>query len=306
MIIYNRYVDRIAELPSPNLEVRDLRLVLALLASGSTARAGELLHLAQPSVSRALGSLEERLGTTLFERTSRGLLPTEAGERLGARALDLLGDLGELESELRAPVRQQRLRIVCDWLPATLTALRRRSPGLDLVLRLEHTKEPLPALEAGAIDAALLSTPTRATRALAVKPLFADELLFVVSSRHPLASKEQLAPKDLTLHPLFTPPASKNESTWFLRKVFGRARPRLDVSFVPLVEATVDLARASMGIAIVTEWALGPHLERGGCVAKRLKSGPLERPWHLAWRREIGSAGPMLLSALQGSERGSA
>ncbi len=301
---------RIAALPSPSLEVRDLRLVLALLSTGTTARAADVLHLAQPSVSRALCSLEERLGARLFERTSRGLVATDAGERLGERARAMLGELDGLERSLRAPVERRRLRIVCEcytayhWLPSTLARLRRVAPGIELSLRLRFTKQPFPALQGGDLDAALLSTPARSTKEIIVKPLFQDELLFVVAADHPLASKRALSPDDLRRHPILTAPPSANESEWFLSRVFGKAQPQLDVSTIPLIESAIDLARAGMGIAIVTEWAIGPHLQRGGCVAKRLTIGPIERPWHFAWRREIGDAGPLLLEALQASERG--
>lgn len=300
---------RMASVPSPSLEVRDLRLVLALMATGTTARAADILHLAQPSVSRALCSLEERLGARLFERTSRGLVATDAGERLGERARAVLGELDGLERSLRTPVERRRLRVVCEcytayhWLPSTLAVLRRDAPGIELSLRLRFTKQPFAALQSGELDAALLSTPARSTKEILVKPLFQDELLFVVATDHPLASKRALTPDDLRRHPLLTAPPSANESEWFLGRVFGKAQPQLDVSPIPLLESAVDLARAGMGIAIVTEWAIGTYLERGGCVAKRLTVGPLQRPWHFAWRREIGDAGPSLLQALQASER---
>jgi LysR family transcriptional regulator for metE and metH len=68
---------------------------------------------------------------------------------------------------------------------------------------------------------------------------------------------------------------------------------------VPFTEAIVDLARAGMGIAIVTEWVVEPHLARGGCVAKSLAERRLERPWSFGWRRELGEAGPKLHAILQ-------
>lgn len=298
---------RAARLPAPELEVRDLRLVLALRTAGTTARAAELLHLAQPSVSRALLSLEDRLGQQLFERTPHGLTATAAGERIAERAGGLLDELGQLERSVREPKRVTRVRVVCEcytayhWLPYTLTALRERVRGADLSLSVEHTFDALPALRDGKIDAALLTSPCDDGGGLRVAELFADELVFLVASDHPLAKKQALTPDDLCEHPIFTARATPHEARWFVSTVFGRARPRLDVTNVPLVEAIVDLARAGLGIALVTEWSLGAQLSRGGCVLKRLTIGPLMRPWSFAWRSELGDVGPSLHEAILAS-----
>lgn len=302
---------RIASLPAPSLDVRDLRLLIALHQAGTTKAAGEALHLAQPSVSRALLSLEERFGEGLFHRTPKGLLPTAACERLVAGGQTLLTNLCDLEREARvesAPCARIRLVSECHsayhWLPTALQMLRVDMPGVDFSLRLESTHEPLAALESGRLDAALLTTPTQPTLEIEVRPLFNDELVFVVAADHPLATKKRLTVADLRSNPLLCPPSTAAERLWFARRVFGRAQPRVQISWVPLTEAIVELARASMGIGVLTEWVAGPYLEAGGLVAKRLSGKVLRRPWHLAWRRSLGASGPRLLKTLKACESG--
>ena len=297
-----------ASLLNPQLEVRDLRLVLALVEHGSTASAGRVLHLAQPSVSRALLSLEERLEAELFTRSARGLEPTPTGLRLAKEARVLLTSLADLERNLRAPaVPPRRVRIVCEcytayhWLPSTLAALQPTLPELRLKLHVEHTTDPLRALSAGEIDAALLTTPCRSSASLKVRPLLSDEIVFLLSRSHPLASRPTLTREDLLDTPLFTQRAPEAEARWFLRTVFGKKPPRLRITTVPLTEAMVDLARAGMGIAISSEWVIQPYLGRGGFVAKRLDKGPLLRQWRFAWRPELGEVGPRLYRALRES-----
>ncbi|HEX5661248.1 MAG TPA: LysR family transcriptional regulator [Polyangiales bacterium] len=84
-------------LANPRLDVRDLRLVLAIEATGSTTAAAPLLHLTQPAVSRAVLALEDKLGAQLFERTPQGLSATERGQRLLVGARRLLAELSALE-----------------------------------------------------------------------------------------------------------------------------------------------------------------------------------------------------------------
>ncbi|HET6333137.1 MAG TPA: LysR family transcriptional regulator [Polyangiales bacterium] len=289
---------------SPALEVRDLRLVLALATAGSTARAAPALHLTQPAISRALVSLEQRLKTKLFERVTRGLEPTAAGRRLLEGAERMLLELSDLEEHVRSPSAAARLRIVCEcytayhWLPSVLTKLRETLPSFEVELMVEHTLAPVPALEAGEIDAALLTTAA-VPRGLLEHALFSDEIVFVMSAQHPLAKRKSLTPQDLRENTLLTSRVPIEESHWFINKVFGRARPKLHFQILPLTEAILDVARAGMGIAILSEWMAGPHLHRGELILKRMAAGPLRRPWRIAYRRESEAAALRLSSLLQ-------
>jgi LysR family transcriptional regulator for metE and metH len=296
---------RIESIPATSLEVRDLRLVMALARTRTTKAGAELLHLAQPSVSRALLSLEERLGVRIFERTPHGLELNEAGARLHARAPELLGALRELERSLRGgPEVRACIDLVCEchtayhWLPSVLRTLATTQPHLELRLRIEHTQDPLSALHRGEVSAALMTSPVRADAQLEVEPLFADETVFLVSAAHPLAKRKHLSPRDLRSHRLMSSPPTPSEARWFMRTVFGRARPRLQLQTIPLTEAIVELARAGLGIGILSEWMSAPYLAQGDLVARRLAKGPLRRPWSLVWRKELGAAGEALHQAL--------
>jgi len=295
-------------LPSPALEVRDLRVVLALASAGSTARAAETLHLTQPAVSRALLSIEDRLAISLFERSSRGLAITKAGERLVAEAGRLLRELTELERRVSAPsAPPTRLRIVCQcytayhWLPSTLSVLRSSLPDLELQLSIDHTSDPIGALVAGDIDAALITTASSSHPSLEEARLFSDEVVFVMSPQHPLAARATLTRKDLESTRLLGAQSPAAEVQWFMKKVFGRQRVRLDMQRLPLTEAILDMARAGMGVGILSEWMLSAHRGRSDLLIKRLSSGPLQRPWRLAWRKEMRGAARRLQSALQAS-----
>jgi LysR family transcriptional regulator for metE and metH len=295
----------IAPLPTPRLDVRDLRVVLALASAGTTAQAASVLHLTQPAVSRALTAAEDKLGVPLFDRVPRGLVPTPACERLLAGATHLLAELIDLEHRVRAPLAKPvRMRVVCEcytayhWLPSALGSLRESLPDLRVSLGIEHTRDPVAALLAGTLDAALLTTAVVPRGRLQESRLFADEILFVLAANHPLAARRSITRDDLRAHTLLSAPSPAAESGWFLKAVFGRARPRLQIDRLPLTEAILDVTRAGMGIAILSEWIAGPHLGRD-LVAKRLDTGPLHRPWRLAWRPEVGDAAQRLLSALE-------
>lgn len=83
------------------MNVRQLRYFLQVAELGSVTRAAEVLHIAQPALSRQMHSLEEDLDATLFHRSERGITLTEAGERLRGSAVELLRHFDRVRSEVR-------------------------------------------------------------------------------------------------------------------------------------------------------------------------------------------------------------
>lgn len=72
------------------IDLRDLRNFLAVASAGSISRAAQMQHTTQPALSVHIRQLEEQLGTPLFERLPKGVLLTDAGEKLRAHAQDIL------------------------------------------------------------------------------------------------------------------------------------------------------------------------------------------------------------------------
>jgi LysR family transcriptional regulator for metE and metH len=299
-------MERIDPSHPPRLEFRDLTLMLALASARTTAGAARRLLLTQPAVSRALLGLEGRLGVRLFERSRRGLEPTSAGRTLLADAPRLLDELARLASSAQGSVSPtRRLRLVCEcytayhWLPSALQGLRAGLPGVELSIVLEFTRDPIGGLEAGEIDAALVSeAPMPRSRRLTEKPLFADEIVFVMAAAHPLAARAALAPADLRGERLLVSRAPTRSMGWFHRPLSVRGEPPPQYDVLPLTEAVIDFARAGMGIGVLSEWVAEPHLRRGDVVARRLGTGPIRRPWRLVWRREVSETAQRLWQVL--------
>src|SRR5262245_30515671 len=98
--------------PPSRLEVRHLRLVQAVADEQSVTRAAGRLHLSQSAVSHQLLDLERDLGTRLFDRIGKRMVPTPAGARVLSYAERLLGELStlerdivELQRDVRVPLR---------------------------------------------------------------------------------------------------------------------------------------------------------------------------------------------------------
>ena len=191
------------------LDSRDLRAVLETARTGSVTRAADRLHVTQSAVSHQLRALEGRLGTPLFLRTGRRMLPTPAGLELVRAAERVLGELTRAEALVARLVRQQagELRVATQchtgyhWLPPLLKSARARFPHHTVRILAEHTAHPIAALLDGRLDLAIVNDLPRDSR-LRVRPLFEDEHAAIVWPGHPWTRRAWVSPTELGGVPL--------------------------------------------------------------------------------------------------------
>src|SRR5262249_44997045 len=126
------------------LDIRHLKLIVAVTEEKSVTKAGERLHLTQSALSHQLRDIEERLGTPLFLRLNKRMLPTPAGERLLSTARQVLDELKCVEDDIEqmASHRQVTLllsaeRYTCyHCVPVLLKELNRKLSGVaEQILR---------------------------------------------------------------------------------------------------------------------------------------------------------------------------
>ncbi len=111
----------------------EIPVVAAVVEAGSFGRAGKVLGLSQPAVSRAVQRLEQRLGTRLLDRNTRTIRLTESGRRFCEEVVPLLGRLEEAAAETAtgAAAVRGRLRINVDPTFGRLVLMPRLGAFLD-------------------------------------------------------------------------------------------------------------------------------------------------------------------------------
>lgn len=268
------------------LEVKHLRLVEAIATYGSLTNASKYLNLTQSALSHQLNELERRLGTPLFHRVGRRLVPTHAGDKLLRTAERTLDILRRTENSLKhiAAGHEAVLRFSTGcytsyhWLAPLLQEYARRCPKVEVQLVAEATRRPLQALLAGKIDVGIVSGGGDDER-IHFTPLFDDEMVLLVPPDHPLAAREFATPEDFAdEHVLvYTEPLSDNNVfTGFLDP--AGVRPRR-VSPIMLTEAIAEMVKAGVGVACLARWAAQPWLDAGSLVAVRLGAAGMPRTW---------------------------
>ncbi len=182
------------------MTLRELRYLVALADLGHFGRAAQACHVSQPTLSTQLRKLEESLGVTLFERTSRRLHVTPAGEQIVAKARRMLAEADAIvalaQSRMAPLTGPFDLGIIPTLgpylLPWLLPPLERACPDLRLVVHEDLTEHLLERLRAHRIDAALLALPVE-NGDLNTLPLFDEPFFLALSPGHRLAGTKAAA-----------------------------------------------------------------------------------------------------------------
>lgn len=94
------------------MNIQHLRCALEIERVGSINRAAENLYMGQPNLSRAIKELESAVGIVIFERSSKGMIPTPEGEEFLERARKLIEEIDEMEEAYKAgAVRRRRFSV---------------------------------------------------------------------------------------------------------------------------------------------------------------------------------------------------
>ncbi len=193
------------------LETRELAYFLTVADELHFSRAAIRLGIAQPALSRTIRQLERRLGVSLFERSSRAVALTPAGQVLALEARYALDAVSAAARRTqRAGGRDAGLVLAMKaggdggMLPALLAAYEREPEALPV--RVTFAADRARLLRDGQADAALLYSPPDDLRGLDAEPLLAEPRVAVLPVTHRLAGRDGVREADLVGEPLHRAP----------------------------------------------------------------------------------------------------
>jgi DNA-binding transcriptional LysR family regulator len=286
-------------LPAPGaVQIHQLRAFLIIGEAGSLSHAAQRLGMTQPGLSRQIRSLERDVGAILLRRRSNGVELTAAGELLrreAAQALPLIdaavarargmaqGISGRCSiATLSTDFTGELLRPAIQWIS-------RQHPGISIEIAEMLSLAQIARLRERRIDIGICGAHT----SLADEPLI-DHLIIkkdvvdsaLVSENHPLASRRELDPSDLTDVPFcFLDRASHPTFHDAVMEALGI------IGLVPRVTTVFNGSRAMCRAAAdLGGWALGNNSSRvrapAGMVAIPIKGLQIPTGFQLVWRRD--------------------
>jgi len=177
------------------MKLHQLQALVGVVDHGSIRAAARAMHLTQAALTKSLRQLEEDAGVALLLRQSRGVVLTEAGQRLHARAQlvtrqialaqdDLRQSRGHEEGQVRAGLTPYLMLMV---LGETFRWFRKRYPRVELRLMEGLLTRVVPALRDGSLDFAIVATSGEvSTQEFDVTHLQQHPQVLAVRSGHPL------------------------------------------------------------------------------------------------------------------------
>lgn len=279
------------------MNLEQLQSFVAVARIGHFTRAAAHLHLAQPSLSRQISTLEADLGAELFHRARGNITLTDAGESLLPLAKRMLADADNVRYEMQelAGLRKGRVRLgatptLCISLVAdVLTSFHTAYPGIDLHLTEQGSRGLLDELAGGALDLALITTSEEQSAASSVSfqraPLLTEELV-VVASRDSLLLHGL---ESLTLEELAALPQITFHESYDLRATTMQAFRDAGLSARVVLEgaemdAVLRCVERGLGVAVVPAMVM---VDRPGLRSVRLTSPRLTRSISLAHRKDV-------------------
>src|SRR5436189_6224933 len=274
------------------LDSRQLRAFCVLARTGSFTETARELHLTQSAISHSMKALEGDVGCRLLDRVGKKVLLTQAGEQLLQHTEKILLEMVNARASLQQLGKwgRSRLRIgasttACQYiLPAVLRELKESFPQGLISVEPGDTPEAIALLRENRIDLALALEPKNEEK-MEFLPLFADELVFLMSPSHPWAlagqiTREEIARQHYVLY-------NKNSYTFRMVEAYFRAEDMVLNTVIEFgsMEAIKELVKLGLGVSILAPWIAQKELHEKSLVSLSLGRRKLKRTWGIMhWR----------------------
>ena len=284
-----------------DLEVRHLQLVSTVAAVGGLTKAGRHLNLSQSALSHQLRDVEARLGTPLFLRVGKRMVPTAAGERLAQSAQEILEALATAERAIHrfAGGERGRLRVIVagyasyGWLPSVLQRYRHLHPTIEVQIPEPSAPDPVSDVLGGAVDIAIAARRAE-DKHLHCECLVRDEVVLAVPAGHRLASRPFADLADLGGEPILVDALERGSgvyqeiiaATGLVRSAEGSMPGNVVVAET---SATLELIQAGFGIAVVGRWVIDPQVRAGTLRAVRITRQGVWCRWCAVMLKELAA-----------------
>jgi LysR family nitrogen assimilation transcriptional regulator len=277
------------------MEIKQLRYFLTVAEVGSFSKAAVLLSVAQPVLSRQIRSLEEELGMELLYRNGRGVVVTEAGNRLSDHAKSIIGEAHQITAEIEA-MRQSPSGKLVIGMPPTANAIlsvplierfRAAYPHVKLKVQEGYSGHVLEWLSTGRIDVAILYDAPK-TSTLISQPLLEEELLCIGPGSGPMRlAAKPITGEELGELPLILP-SHPHGLRLLVETLLGsiKVHPKVECEIESLT-ATLELVEKQVGYTILPYASVNRKVVAGQLAATPITAPRMTRQLVLATSMQL-------------------
>lgn len=240
------------------MDTRQLKTLATIATHGTFARAADIVHLTPSAVSQQIQTLEQELGATLFERSSRPPKLTSQG----LQVLELARTILRLEEDTKASLRGDLISGTLmlgtvrtsglSLLPQAIVKMRRQYPGLTINLHVGQSTQMIQDVASGKLDAAIVAEHTGVPPTLRWSPFLREPLLMIA----PTGTAQEPVAKMLE-----TLPYIRFQSSVPLANLIDTELSRLkiapiNVAVIDNISSIVTCVRQGLGVSVVPQVAL--------------------------------------------------
>jgi LysR family nitrogen assimilation transcriptional regulator len=291
------------------MDLRSLRLYLAVLEHGSITKASESVHVAQPALGLHVRKLEEELGLNLLERHSRGIRATEAGAILAKHAEVIIRYLDQAKEEVTNYAKVPSGNVIIGLTPTAREAVAvslaervsRDLPAVQLTVKEALSEMLVEYLLDGRVDAALVYNTREGGDQLSFEPLASESMYFVYPLSEGLREGDTIRLADAISNRLILPTRPHLVRTEIDRLAGNAGITPNIVHEVDSMAAIRDFVSRGLGCSIMPRGAVMNSAYARTLGRQMVVEPQIKRLLHLAYskRRSISKAFEATLAALK-------
>ena len=286
------------------MDTQALQAFVTVAETGSFSIAAEKLHLTQPAISKRIATLEAQLDTRLFDRISRSISLTEAGQLLLIRAEKILQEVndairavhdlsGDVSGRLALATSHH---IGLHRLPSVLRKFSTQHPHVKLDIDFMDSEAAHENILAGKLELAVVTLAPQNNPHLHAEKIWHDPLVFMVAPNHPLLETNNITLRDLSHYPAVLP-STNTYTGQIVLELFRTHQLNLELTL-----ATNYLETIRMMVSIGLGWSVLPAtmLDKDVCsinVENIILSRDLGCVWHR--NKSLSNAAVAFMAALK-------
>lgn len=271
-----------------DIDLRLLNYFLAVAQEGNITRAANRLHISQPSLSRQLMELEQRVGKQLLVRGKRTTTLTEDGVFLRRRAEDILSLVEKTQRQLRSDMAEAAGEIAIGGHPTpsvlrAAAAVRREYPDIRFQFYSSDATDVMERLDHGSLDLAVFLEPVDPVKYDFISLPDVSRWGLLMPSDCPLCEKNCIQKTDLATVPLIL---HRRVGLQRLISHWAEAEPEglnVAATYNVIHGCPEPFVKSGLGCCLITQDLLSPALD--GAVCFRPLDPPLETRYALLWKR---------------------
>ncbi len=277
------------------MDLWQLHIFCKVVELKSFSKAGETIHLSQPTVSSHIKDLEDHLGCRLIDRMSKEALPTKAGELLYRYAKRLLALRNETETAMAEFKGKIKGTLVIGGstipggylLPQIVGAFTQQFPDIFISLVIGDTQKIINDTLEGMIEFGVVGARS-GSKKISQEKLLDDEMMVIVPKHHPWSDKKSISVKMLLDEAFIIRESGSGTLKSIAASLSSVGHSIDDLKVVAEMGSTESVRQAikhGAGISILSTLAVAEEVKAGALSALAVDGLNLTRRFYLTWHK---------------------